>query len=58
MRDPVGRDVTVLGDPQDHPHDAVVQGGLVGGSAVGAVLVLVGALMVVVGVVVGAVALG
>ena len=56
VRDPVGRDVTVLVNPDD-PHDAVVSGGLVGGSTVGVVLVLAGALMVVVGVVVGAGAL-
>lgn len=55
--DPVGRDVTVLVNPDD-PHDAVVSGGLVGGSTVGVVFVLTGALMVVVGLVIGVATLG
>lgn len=54
--DPVGREVRVLVNPGD-PHDAVVAGGLVGGSTVGVFFVLAGALAVVVGLVIGVVTL-
>ncbi|GAB2572361.1 DUF3592 domain-containing protein [Microlunatus antarcticus] len=56
LRDPVGRDVPVLVNPAD-PHDAVVDGGIVDGSTVGVVFVVVGSLAVVIGLVVGLVAL-
>ena len=54
--DPVGREVSVLVNPRD-PHDAVVAGGLVGGSTVGVFFVLAGALAVVLGLVIGVVTL-
>lgn len=52
VRDPVGREVTVLVNPAD-PYDAVVSDGLVTGSTVGVVLVVAGSLALAVGLVVG-----
>ena len=56
VRNPVGRDVAVLVNPAD-PHDAVVAGGIVGGSTFGVVLVAAGSLAVATGAVVALVAL-
>lgn len=53
--DPVGRPVQVLVNPAD-PHDAVVGSGLITGTTVGVVLVLVGGFFCVVGAFIGLVA--
>jgi hypothetical protein len=57
VRNPVGREVAVLVNPED-PHDAVVSGGIVDGSTVGVVFVAVGSLAVAVGLVIGLFVLG
>lgn len=52
VRDPVGRDVQVLVNPAD-PHDAVVESGLVGGSLVGVLFVVLGSVFALAGALVG-----